>query len=617
MGWLKNSLLATAMLALAACAASPQAGPQADPSQAVAPTSDAIREALARGDLDKLVRAAEIRLAQGENSQGALVVASLNAFAKGDLAEARRLHAQLGAADALAIYLGAFITAAEGDVERAIFRIEDARGLQPEQRDRALALLHEASGHPERALALHAKLERALPPPPKRDGDFEATLENVTASLQAWRSAELLFRRALLEQRAGDREAAAASFARVLRYAPNDLQTLAALEQLRQDAAPLRGPLNAREAFARVLMELADSSGAADFIVASLVQNPDLLQQVRLQEVLRLFAQRMDPNALDLRLMVADDLGQRRAFAAQLSLLEAKAEWGPYAGLAAARRAEALRRLDRRNEALALARKTVERHAPLRLHEAFALGEVLNRLDRFDDALAVLDPATLPQASEDDRADLHSARGAVQRRAGRMDAAISDLRAAVAAGGERRDMRSFLASILSEHPPTWAEGIALHRQLLLEREDASSLNALAWGLLQNPAKGLEEAHKLVVRSVAIAPNHYPAVDTLGWSYYLHGDFLTARREIARALDLAGEDAPAELHDHLGDIYWRLERQEDAREAWRAALQANPDQIQQPAIEAKLRDGLLTPAPERKEPPVVSDPLAPPPPKSEI
>jgi len=614
MGWLKKSLLASLAAVLGACAA--QSGGRLPEAAAVAPAPEAIRSALERGDLEPLIRAGRARLAQGDASNGALLVGALDAFTTGDFARAGELQSRMPAGDPLATYLGAFVAAAQGDATGAIFQIEDARRLPQEQRDRTLALLQEVAGEPQAALATIARLERDLPPPPGRDSDADVTLQTITARLQAWRTAELLYRRGLIEHRAGDYAAAAQSFERVLDYAPNDLETLAALAAVRAKAPPVREPTTARLALSRLLMELADSSGAADFIVASIAQNPGLLEQLRLEEVLRLFALRLDPRALDLRLMVASDLAGRGEHAAELQILAAERNWGPLQRAVAARKAEALRQLDRPADALAALRAAVAAPQPLELQEAFALADVLSRLDQFDEALALLDPQRLPMSSAHDRADLYTLRGSVLRRAGRFEAAIAELRQAVAAI-DRRDTKAFLAAVLSEFPATWAEGVGLHRRLLLEREDASSLNALAWGLLQNPEQGLEEAHRLVVRSVAIAPNNFPAIDTLGWSFYLHGDFLAARREIARALDLAGDNAPAELHDHLGDIYWRLDRRDDARAAWRAALKASPDALQRPALEAKLRDGLLAPAPEPKEPPKVADPLAPPPPKTDI
>lgn len=611
MQWLKKTLLAT-VAALAACATNLDVG---GAPTAPAPRPEAVRTALESGDLDGLIQAARARLAAGDESSGAVAVAALAAFVDGNFQEAAQLGTRLpDARDGFSAYLGAFTAAALGDVEKGTFLLEDARSLSPEQRDRALALLHEVGGRPEKARELLLRLERTLPPPPPRDSDAEATVENVTARLRAWRSAELLFRRGVLEQRAGDRAAATQAFRSVLLYTPHDLETLDALDRLGGGEPPARAALDARQAFSRVLMELADSAGATDFIVASLAQNPELLQQLRLDEVLRLFALRADPGALDLRLMVAGDLAARRKYDAQLRVLNGSRNWGTYAKTVAAQRAEALRRLGRNSEALATLHTA--QAGPLRLEEAFALAQEFNLLDRFNDGLALLDDNNLALSGADDRVELLSLRASIHRRAGDFEKAIADLRTASKLS-DRRDARSFLAAVLSEFSPTWSEGIELHRRLLADREDASSLNALAWGLLQNPTDTLSEAHTLVVRSLALAPNNYAAIDTLAWSYYLHGDFTSARREAARALSLAKGDAPAEIYDHLGDIYWRLNRQDDARAAWKDALKAYPDQVQKPLIEIKLREGLSTPAPKAIEPPVVKNPLAPPQPKTDI
>jgi hypothetical protein len=61
---------------------------------------------------------------------------------------------------------------------------------------------------------------------------------------------------------------------------------------------------------------------------------------------------------------------------------------------------------------------------------------------------------------------------------------------------------------------------------------------------------------------------------------------------------------------MGDIYWRLDRRDDARARWREALDARPDAIRRRDLEAKLRRGLTTPAPRTRELPRVDLPDAP-------
>ncbi|MEO0498409.1 MAG: hypothetical protein AAF141_13745, partial [Pseudomonadota bacterium] len=44
-------------------------------------------------------------------------------------------------------------------------------------------------------------------------------------------------------------------------------------------------------------------------------------------------------------------------------------------------------------------------------------------------------------------------------------------------------------------------------------------------------------------------------------------------------------------DHLGDAYWQVGRELEARYKWNQALEQNPEEDARKAIEEKLRDGL--------------------------
>jgi len=55
------------------------------------------------------------------------------------------------------------------------------------------------------------------------------------------------------------------------------------------------------------------------------------------------------------------------------------------------------------------------------------------------------------------------------------------------------------------------------------------------------------------------------------------------------VELAPDDPT--LNDHLGDAYWRVGRELEARFQWRHALAQQPDEELVPQIEAKIANGL--------------------------
>ena len=61
-------------------------------------------------------------------------------------------------------------------------------------------------------------------------------------------------------------------------------------------------------------------------------------------------------------------------------------------------------------------------------------------------------------------------------------------------------------------------------------------------------------------------------------------------QLERAVELEPEDPV--INDHLGDAYWAVGRQREARFQWRAALSRNPEPDLKATLEQKLQHGLI-------------------------
>jgi tetratricopeptide (TPR) repeat protein len=165
-------------------------------------------------------------------------------------------------------------------------------------------------------------------------------------------------------------------------------------------------------------------------------------------------------------------------------------------------------------------------------------------------------------------------------------------------------------SILMDDPRAWREGVSAAREFFSQQPDSvTRLNALGYALIQRP-EGLEEGYRLLWRGFNYGQRDYAVIDSLGWAYYLYGSYDEARALIERARDFSAQDPNPEVLDHLGDIYWRLNRQNDARTQWRLALAERPDAIRRASLEDKVAHGLHTPAPQRRTPPSVNLPQGP-------
>jgi tetratricopeptide (TPR) repeat protein len=209
----------------------------------------------------------------------------------------------------------------------------------------------------------------------------------------------------------------------------------------------------------------------------------------------------------------------------------------------------------------------------------------------------------------DDRADVLGFRAYAYRFAGNYRAATTDMRAAYALD-QSVDTRLLYVSILMDDPQAWADGVRVARGLFAEEPDSViRLNTLGYALIQHP-EGLDEGYRLLWRGFNYGQTDYAIVDSLAWAYYLYGHFDEAKVLAERANSLSVRDPNAELLDHLGDIYWRLHRQNDARDAWRRALDAQPDVPRTQSLQQKIAHGLTAAAPQTRALPQVSLPTGP-------
>jgi Flp pilus assembly protein TadD len=77
------------------------------------------------------------------------------------------------------------------------------------------------------------------------------------------------------------------------------------------------------------------------------------------------------------------------------------------------------------------------------------------------------------------------------------------------------------------------------------------------------------------------------VDSLGWVLFRRGKIEDALRELERAAKLPEGDDPV-IWDHLGDVYRHLMRMDEARTAWRRAVELY-DQNRRKKSDEKYRE----------------------------
>ena len=186
------------------------------------------------------------------------------------------------------------------------------------------------------------------------------------------------------------------------------------------------------------------------------------------------------------------------------------------------------------------------------------------------------------------------------------------IKAARAAHALRDDQttQQVLASMLVDSPSERTEGLAIMRKMLTDQPDSTSLmNNFGYTLIDThlTEEELDEGFRLLKQAIRLTPDEPNLLDSIGWAYYQYGDFREANRFIEMALEAYAPFAHWELSEHMGDIQWRLGEKDAARTYWQQSLDAYPPASNAREIEAKLKDGLTTPAPVKRDTPEV--PLA--------
>ena len=79
-------------------------------------------------------------------------------------------------------------------------------------------------------------------------------------------------------------------------------------------------------------------------------------------------------------------------------------------------------------------------------------------------------------------------------------------------------------------------------------------------------------------------------DSVGWGYYIIGDYKNAEKYLRRAVELLPNDPIT--NDHYGDVLWKLNRKLQAKYFWESALKnEKTEEKMKKEIQLKLLNGL--------------------------
>ena len=126
----------------------------------------------------------------------------------------------------------------------------------------------------------------------------------------------------------------------------------------------------------------------------------------------------------------------------------------------------------------------------------------------------------------------------------------------------------------------------LLESLKINPDDPHVLNYLAYSWLERNYK-IDEAMDMLLFAYNKRPNDPYIVDSVGWAYYLQGDYVKAEKFIRQAIKLLPSDPI--INDHYADILWKSNKPLQANYFWKYVL--NLENIK-PETKKKIKNKLI-------------------------
>ncbi len=125
--------------------------------------------------------------------------------------------------------------------------------------------------------------------------------------------------------------------------------------------------------------------------------------------------------------------------------------------------------------------------------------------------------------------------------------------------------------------------------LKIDPDEPYVLNYLGYSWLERSYK-IPDAMDMLKEAYSLRENDPYITDSIGWAYYLIGDFDSAKKYLEKAVKLMPYDPI--VNDHYGDVLWKLNKKLQARYFWNGVLKLEDTEEElKKEIEKKLVFGL--------------------------
>jgi len=146
----------------------------------------------------------------------------------------------------------------------------------------------------------------------------------------------------------------------------------------------------------------------------------------------------------------------------------------------------------------------------------------------------------------------------------------------------------YLRGICHEQSDNWEKAeLDFLQSLKIKRDSPNVLNYLAYGWIERDIR-IDESFVMLTDAYNANPDSHYILDSLAWAYFKKKDYVKAAELMEEVIDMVPGEAIS--LDHLGDIYFAMNRKREAIYFWRQAKDlAKPEGELIDNIEKKLRE----------------------------
>ena len=155
----------------------------------------------------------------------------------------------------------------------------------------------------------------------------------------------------------------------------------------------------------------------------------------------------------------------------------------------------------------------------------------------------------------------------------------------IAQGAERKQIAKLTLATAQQMSGDFAGAETTLREILKQMPDNPiALNNLGYFLVERNIK-FEEALEMIRKAVEIDPTNPSYLDSFGWVNYKLGKFAEAEKYLKEALRY---DTSSTIFEHLGDVYQKQNKLDDAKTNWQKALNLASDVKDITRLKSKIK-----------------------------